>query len=195
MRDGAVACRVGPESKRGFTMMKKLLTASVCAAALLTAPALTGTSLITKAYAADPAETSATDALDGYLASGMELDAALAQLVNDGYAAGDVVSAANGLADSNPDLVASIGAALASLADQLGSSDDPDTQSYAAALDASVTGTQLADAYSQTRGTTASLNNTGGNNTGVSTGSSENDNTGTTGTTNDSTPETPASPS
>lgn len=174
-------------------MLKKLLTASVCAAALFAAPVMTGTSFVSKAYAADPAETSAADALDGYLTSGMELDAALAQLVQDGYPAGDVVSAANGLASSNPDMVASIAAALAGLADDLAASDDPDAQAYASSLDASVTGTQLADAYADTRGTTAGTN-TGDNNTGVTTGSSENDDTGTT-TNNDATPETPASES
>lgn len=174
-------------------MLKKMLTASVCAAALLAAPAMMGTSYVSKAYAADPAKTSAADALDGYLASGMELGAALAQLVQDGYAAGDVVSAANGLASDNPDMQASIAAALATLADQLASSDDQASQEYAASLDASVADTQLADAYADTRGTTGSIT-TGDNNTGVDTGSSENDNTGTD-VNNDTTPETPASDS
>ena len=173
-------------------MLKKLLTASVCAAALLAAPVMTGTFFVSNAYAADPAETSAADALEGYLASDMGLDAALAQLVQDGYSATDVVSAANGLADDNPDMVASIAAALAGLADDLAASDDPDAQDYASSLDASVTGTQLADSYADTRGTTAGTN-TGDNNTGVTTGTSENNDTGTT--TNDSTPETPPSES
>lgn len=174
-------------------MLKKLLTASVCAAALLAAPVMTGTSFVSTAYAADPADTSAADALDGYLASGMELDAALAQLVQDGYPAGDVVSAANGLASANPDMVASIAAALATLADNLATSDDPDAQAYASSLDASVTGTQLADAYADTRGTTAGTTTTG-DTTGVDTGSSENDGD-TSPVNNDSTPETPASES
>lgn len=158
-----------PESERGFNMIKKLLTASVCAAALLAAPTVTGTSLVSKAYAADPAQTSAVDALEVYLASEMSLGDALAQLVKDGYPAADVVVAANSLASDNPDMVASIGATLAALANELAASDDSSCQGYlggpsdvcqeyAAALDGAVVGTQLADAYGDARGTTGSIN-------------------------------------